>query len=289
MKILIVGASGMLGRRIARHLLGTGMLGNEPVHAVTTFDTLPSEIASGRGVILDQRTGDLTDGLTVDRQIADLPDLIFHLASVTPDEAESDFDKGYRINLDGTRNLLEAIRFQGNGYSPRVVFASSVTSLGRPAAQDATLQLGMPGSSFGSLKLIGELLVNDYSRKGFVDGVALRLPNIVSPDMIARLPARGDQIQWVISPNMAAQQLLHAAQIADLGCGRCLTMPGLAIPASDLGGAIADPESADSLPAPGRVLDWPGEFAVAAALSADFPAEADLPSMLRNLDHESAI
>ena len=276
----------MLGRRIAGHLLETGMLGPEPVHAVTTLDTAPAQIPAGRGVILDMRTGDLTDTMTIDRQIADLPDLIFHLASVTPDEAETDFDKGYRINLDGTRNLLEAIRIQGGGYCPRVVFASSVTSLGRPAAQDATLQLGMPGSTFGSLKLIGELLVNDYSRKGFVDGLALRLPNILTPAVIERLPGKGGQIQWTISPHMAMRQLLHAATIPSPAT-RCLTTPGLAVPAQDLMAALVCPASAASLPAAGTALDWPGEFAVAAALAAGFPAEVDLPGLLANLDHKN--
>ena len=111
--------------------------------------------------------------------VASRPDLIFHLAAIVSGEAEADFDKGYRINLDGTRLLFEAIRKVGDGYRPRVVFTSSIAVFGAPFPEAIGDEFfTTPLTSYGTQKAIGELLLSDYTRRGFFDGIGIRLPTI---------------------------------------------------------------------------------------------------------------
>ena len=177
--------------------------------------------------------------------------MIFHLAAIVSGEAEQDFDKGYRINLDGTRNLLEAIRHAG--HKPRVVFSSSVAVFGAPYPEAIGDEfLSAPLTSYGTQKAIGDLLVSDYSRKGFLDGLSIRLPTIcVRPGKpnkaasgffsnIMREPLAGQEavlpvsdsvMHWHASPRAAVGFMLHAATIdtARVGARRALNMPGLAV------------------------------------------------------------
>jgi nucleoside-diphosphate-sugar epimerase len=185
--------------------------------------------------------------------IADRPDLIFHLAAIVSGEAEADFDKGYRINLDGMRHLLEAIRAAGGGYNPRFVFASSIAVFGAPfpdAIGDEFFHT--PHTSYGTQKAISELLLADWSRRGLLDGVGIRLPTICvrpgKPNKAASgffssiireplngqeavLPVSDDVRHWHASPRSAIGFLLHAAEMdtAALGARRNLSMPGLSI------------------------------------------------------------
>ena len=177
--------------------------------------------------------------------------MIFHLAAIVSGEAELDFDKGYRINLDGTRMLIDAIRLAGGGYKPRLVFTSSIAVFGAPfpdAIGDEFFHT--PLLSYGTQKAIGELLISDYSRKGFLDGISIRLPTICirpgTPNKAASgffsnilreplagkeavLPVSEDVRHWHATPRSAVGFLLHAGtmDLATVGPRRGLTMPGL--------------------------------------------------------------
>ena len=177
--------------------------------------------------------------------------MIFHLAAIVSGEAEADFEKGYRINLDGTRALFEAIRLAGDDYRPRVVFASSIAVFGAPLPDKIGDEFfTTPLTSYGTQKAISELLLSDYSRRGFFDGIGIRLPTIcIRPGKpnkaasgffsgILREPLNGQQAilpvsedvrHWFASPRAAVGFLLHAAEIdlALLGPRRNLSMPGL--------------------------------------------------------------
>ena len=121
MKVLVIGAAGMVGRRLCERLLADGSLGGRAISALTAFDVVGAGLPQG-AVPVEEVAGDIADRATVARLVAPRPDLIFHLAAIVSGEAEADFDKGYAINLDGTRDLFDAIRAQG-GYCPRMVFA----------------------------------------------------------------------------------------------------------------------------------------------------------------------
>jgi D-erythronate 2-dehydrogenase len=196
-------------------------------------------------------TSDFADPSTAATLLAHRPDVIFHLAAIVSGEAELDFDKGYRINLDGTRMLFDAIRVIGGGYKPRVVFTSSIAVFGAPypeAIGDEFFQT--PLLSYGTQKAIGELLLADYSRRGFMDGIGIRLPTIcIRPGLpnkaasgffsnILREPLAGKEAilpvseevrHWHASPRSAVGFLIHAATMdsTTAGARRNLTMPGL--------------------------------------------------------------
>ena len=195
--------------------------------------------------------GDFALPGTAEKLIADRPEVIFHLAAIVSGEAELDFDKGYRINLDGTRMLFDAIRLAGDGYKPRVVFTSSIAVFGAPFPEAIGDEFfHTPLLSYGTQKAIGELLLADYSRRGFMDGVGIRLPTIcIRPGLPnkaasgffsgilreplagkeAVLPVSEDVRHWHASPRSAVGFLIHAASIdtATVGPRRNLTMPGL--------------------------------------------------------------
>jgi nucleoside-diphosphate-sugar epimerase len=179
--------------------------------------------------------------------------VIFHLAAIVSGEAEADFDKGYRINLDGTHFLIEAIRAIGDGYKPRLVFTSSIAVFGAPFPEKIGDEFfHTPLTSYGTQKSICELLVADYSRRGFLDGVGIRLPTIcVRPGkpnkaasgffsniirdplagLDAVLPVSEDVRHWHASPRSAVGFLIHAATMdtAAIGPRRNLSMPGLSV------------------------------------------------------------
>jgi nucleoside-diphosphate-sugar epimerase len=253
MHILIIGAAGMVGRKLTAALIKSGRVGGREISRLTMADVVaPEAVAFGGEVVT--KTIDLPEPGVAAALVADRPDLIFHLAAVVSGEAEQNFDKGYRINLDGTRLLLEAIRQEGlrNGaYVPRLVFTSSIAVFGAPfpeAIEDEFLSA--PLTSYGTQKAIGELLLNDYSRRGFVDGIGIRLPTIVvrpgRPNLAASgffsnilreplsgkeavLPVSRDVRHWFASPRAAVGFLMHAAAIdtQKLGWRRTISAPGL--------------------------------------------------------------
>ena len=236
-KILIIGAAGMIGRKLSARLAKDGA-GQLILHDVVPF--------AGSSAV-----SDLSMPGEAEKLVASRPDVIFHLAAIVSGEAEADFEKGYRINLDGTRRLFEAVRKVGNGYKPRMVFASSIAVFGAPFPEAIGDEfLNAPLTSYGTQKAIGELLLSDYSRRGFFDGIGIRLPTIcVRPGKpnkaasgffsgILREPLSGQEAvlpvpesvrHWFASPRAAIEFLLHAASIdtAKLGTRRNLSMPGI--------------------------------------------------------------
>jgi nucleoside-diphosphate-sugar epimerase len=199
---------------------------------------------------VDVVAGDFAVPGATEKLVAGRPDVVFHLAAIVSGEAELDFDKGYRINLDGTRMLLDAIRAIA-GYKPRVVFTSSIAVYGAPfpdAIGDEFFQT--PLLSYGTQKAIGELLLADYSRRGFLEGIGIRLPTVcIRPGLPnkaasgffsnilreplagteAILPVSEDVRHWHATPRSAVGFLLRAGtmDLAAVGARRNITMPGL--------------------------------------------------------------
>ena len=251
MHILVLGAAGMVGRKLVERLLRDGRLGKSEISRLTLQDVVAPAKPETAGFPVDVVAGDFAVAGFAEKLIAGRPDVIFHLAAIVSGEAELDFDKGYRINLDGTRMLLEAIRLVGGGYKPRVVFTSSIAVFGAPFPEAIGDEFfHTPLLSYGTQKAIGELLLADYSRRGFMDGIGIRLPTIcIRPGLpnkaasgffsnILREPLAGKEAvlpvsegvrHWHATPRSAVGFLLHAAtmDLAAVGSRRNLTMPGL--------------------------------------------------------------
>lgn len=253
MKILIIGAAGMLGRKLSQKLVQVGEIAGKPIKAMTLVDMIAGDPPAGFTGATRIETRDISAPDTAATLIEDRPELIFHLAAIVSGEAELDFEKGYRINLDSTRQLFDAIRLahQQDGYHPRVVFASSIAVVGAPLPFPIPDEYHTtPLTSYGTQKAISELLLTDYTRRGFFDGVALRLPticirpgkpnkaasgffsNILREPLIGQpavLPVPDSIRHWHCSPRSAVGFMLHAAamDLADLGGRRALSMPGV--------------------------------------------------------------
>jgi len=247
MHVLIVGAAGMIGRKLTDRLVADGNVGGREIERLTLVDVVAPASRDGRAEVV---SADLAAPGEAERLIENRPDLIVHLAAVVSGEAESDFEKGYRVNLDGTRALLEAVR-AADGYRPRLVFTSSIAVYGPPLPDPIPEDFQeAPLTSYGTQKAIGELLLADYTRRGFVDGIGLRLPTIcIRPGQpnkaasgffssILREPLVGQEAvlpvpdtvrHWHASPRSAVEFLIRAATLdgQDVGPRRTLSMPGL--------------------------------------------------------------
>ncbi|MFN3278100.1 MAG: D-erythronate dehydrogenase [Paracoccus hibiscisoli] len=257
MHILITGAAGMLGRKLAERVARDGGLGGRPVRAMTLIDVVAPTAPDGFAGTVTCLDLDLATPDTATRLVDARPDVIFHLAAIVSGEAEADFAKGYAINLDSTRALFEAIRLAGADYRPRVVFASSIAVVGAPLPDAIPDDFHTtPLTSYGTQKAICELLLSDYTRRGFFDGIGIRLPTIcIRPGLpnkaasgffsnILREPLVGwpailpvpDRIRhWHTSPRSAVGFMLHAAtmDLAAVGPRRNLSMPGLSATVAD--------------------------------------------------------
>lgn len=253
MHILIIGAAGMVGRKLTDRLVRDGALGTRPVKKLTLVDVLAPPAPAGFTGDVALETGDLSAHGTAEKLIATRPDAIFHLAAIVSGEAELDFDKGYRINLDGTRFLFDAVRAAHNadGYFPRVVFTSSIAVVGAPLPFPIPDDFHLtPLTSYGTQKAICELLLSDYTRRGIFDGIGIRLPticirpgkpnaaasgffsNILREPLIGQeavLPVSDDVRHWHTSPRSAVGFLVHGAtmDLSTVGPRRNLSMPGL--------------------------------------------------------------
>jgi nucleoside-diphosphate-sugar epimerase len=249
--VLVLGAAGMVGRKLCERLLRDGRLGHRDITRLTLHDVVEPARPADAGFAVETATGDFAVAGAAEKLIAGRPDVIFHLAAIVSGEAELDFDKGYRINLDGTRMLFDAIRLAGGGYRPRLVFTSSIAVFGAPFPEAIGDEFfHTPLLSYGTQKAIGELLLSDYSRRGFFDGLGIRLPTIcIRPGLPnkaasgffsnilreplagkeAVLPVSEDVRHWHATPRSAVGFLLHAAtmDLAAAGSRRNLTMPGL--------------------------------------------------------------
>ncbi len=236
MHVLITGAAGMIGRKLAERLARDGGLNGQRIDKVTLLDVVPPfQVLSFTGQ-MEIVAADLSERGKAARAVEARPDVIFHLAGVVSGEAELDFDKGYRVNLDGTRALLEAIRATGDGYRPRLVFTSSIAVFGAPFPASIPDDFHLtPLTSYGTQKAIGEALLADYTRRGFCDGVGIRLPSIVvrpgKPNKAASgffsgiireplagleavLPVPETVVHTHASPRAAVGFLMHAAGLA---------------------------------------------------------------------------
>lgn len=255
MRVVITGGCGFLGQRVALQLLARG-----DVDELVLFDNANPALAMPEDERLSVQIGDIADSEAVRRVISTGTNSVFHLAAVVSGQAEADTDLGYRVNLDGTRAVLDACRALGT--CPRVVFASSLAVYGGalpPAVGDDTPLT--PRTSYGTQKAIGELLVNDYSRKGFVDGRAVRLPTVVvrpgrpnraastfASSMIreplagreAVCPVSPETVMALASPRRIVDGLLHAHDLpADaFGTSRSLQLPGFSVAVGEIAAAV---------------------------------------------------
>ncbi|RVA88497.1 SDR family oxidoreductase, partial [Mesorhizobium sp. M7A.F.Ca.US.006.04.2.1] len=231
MRILITGAAGMVGRKLIARLAKDGTLRGGKITALDLHDIVPPQAPSLDGVSVTLHTGDLAEAGATERLVASRPDVVFHLAGIVSGEAEANFDLGYHVNLDGTRALFDAIRVAG--FAPRVVFTSSIAVFGAPFPDVIPDDFHpTPLTSYGTQKQMSEALLADYSRRGFFDGIGIRLPTIcVRPGKpnkaasgffsgIIREPLSGHEailpvprsvVHTHASPRSAVNFLIHAA------------------------------------------------------------------------------
>jgi nucleoside-diphosphate-sugar epimerase len=312
-RIVVTGAAGMIGGKLAQQLAREGSLGAEPIEHLLLVDIVEPEAQGGAEFEVETVVADLAQPGVADRLVSERPETIFHLAAVVSGEAEEDFEKGYRVNLDGTRCLLEAIRAIDRDYRPRLVFASSIAVFGEPFPDVIGDDFRtVPLTSYGTQKAICELLLSDYTRRGFVDGVGVRLPTIcVRPGTpnraasgffssiireplngrVAVLPVPDDVRHWHASPRAAVGFLLHAATIDSslLGNERCLTMPGVSVTVADQIAALRSLAGAEAVRLIRRepdesvleiVAGWPRAFDTRRARALGFRAEATFEEII---------
>ena len=246
MRALVIGAAGMVGGRLAASLAADPEPG---IEALTLVDVVEPAAPAG-AVPVSTGVLDLTDAAAVAAAVAGRPGVIVHLAAIVSGEAEADFEKGYAVNFDGTRRLLEAIRAEPD-YRPRVIFASSIAVYGAPFPETIPEEFHLtPLTSYGTQKAMSELLLADHTRRGFLDGIGLRLPticirpgapnkaasgffsNILREPLAGReavLPVDDTVRHWHASPRAAVGFFRHAMRLdlERLGARRSLAMPGL--------------------------------------------------------------
>jgi nucleoside-diphosphate-sugar epimerase len=312
-RILIVGAAGMVGRKLAERLARDATLGR-PISHLTLADLVEPVPPPQAEFDIRATVADLADPSSAQDLVSDQPDVVFHLAAVVSGEAERDFDKGYRLNVDGTRHLLEAVRTVGSDYHPRLVFSSSIAVFGPPFPEViGDDHLAAPLTSYGTQKAIAELFVSDYTRRGFLDGVSIRLPTICvrpgEPNLAASgffssiirepltgqeavLPVPDDIRHWFASPRSAAGFLVHAARVDGdaLGDRRALTMPGVSATVGEMIESLRRIAGTEAVELIRRVPDeatlrivasWPGRFDTRRARELGFEAETDFDDIIR--------
>lgn len=315
MRILITGGTGFIGKQLAQRLLDAGQmsLDEQPAQAIeriVLFDAF-----AGEGVPTDPRldvvTGDISDAATL-AQVCEGVDLVWHLAAVVSSAAEADFELGMQVNLYGLLNLLETLRRQGQ--HPRVVYASGFAVFGGalPEVVDDDTAL-TPQSSYGMQKAVGELLVADYARKGFIDGRVLRLPTIVvrpgKPNKAASTffssiireplvgepavcPVRPDTQVYISSPRRAVESMLLAMSLSPqrLGSERIIPLPGLTTTVADMVAALERVAGRGAVElirweadaSIQRIVEsWPSQVDAPRARALGFKADADFDSIVR--------
>lgn len=318
MHILITGAAGMVGRKLTARLVADGALGGRAIERLTLHDIVTPQAPAAAPCRVETLASDFSAPGEAERLIADGPDVVFHLAAIVSGEAEQEFDKGYRINLDGVWKLYEAIRQRhlasGGSWRPRLVFTSSIAVFGAPfppAIGDEFFHT--PLTSYGTQKAVGELLLADYTRKGFLDGVGIRLPTICvrpgAPNKAASgffsniireplagqeavLPVGEDVRHWHASPRACVGFLLHAATLAGerLGARRNLSMPGISVTVGEqiealrrvAGDTVVARIRREPDPAIMAIVDgWPRNFDARRARELGFAAESSFDEIIR--------
>lgn len=308
MQVLITGAAGMIGRKLTAALMARGTVLGKQISRLILHDIVEVEAVSPHVTLV----GNLSQPGGAAGLISHRPEVIFHLAGVVSGEAEANFDLGYAVNVDGTRALFEAIRLAG--YAPRLIYASTTAVFGGPFPEEIPDDFApTPHSSYGVQKLIGEALLVDYSRRGFFDGIGLRLPTIcVRPGKANRaassffsgiireplnglpadLPVARDWLHTMASPRAAVGFFLHAAELdlSAVGPRRNLTLPGVAV---TVGEQIAALTRAAGAEVAGLIRDvpdaavwaivqgWPRRFAATRAKALGFRAEESFDQILQ--------
>jgi nucleoside-diphosphate-sugar epimerase len=314
MHILITGAAGMIGRKLTARLVADGALTGKPIEKLTLSDVSAPQRPEKCTAKVETIAADISDPATARALVAGRPDVIFHLAAIVSGEAELDFAKGMRINLDGSRALIEAVRTTGDGYHPRIVFTSSIAVFGAPFPEAIGDDFHLtPLTSYGTQKAIVELLLADYTRRGFLDGVSVRLPSIVvrpgRPNKAASgffssiireplageeavLPVEDSVLHWHASPRAAVGFLVHAAELdaEQLGPRINLSMPGVCCTVAEqiaalrrIGGdRVAARIRREPDPLVARIVaGWPRRFDPRRALALGFEAEASFEAIIR--------
>jgi D-erythronate 2-dehydrogenase len=314
MKILVIGAAGMVGAKLINRLCADGRVGSAAISKLIRFDVVIAPPPPASAIPVETYAGDLSAAGEAEKLVALRPDLIFHLAAIVSGEAEANFEKGYAINLDGTRNLFEAIRKAGGGYAPKVVFTSSIAVFGAPFPEAIGDEFfTTPLTSYGTQKAICELLLADYSRKGIFDGVGLRFPTICvrpgKPNLAASgffsgiireplsgqeavLPVGEDVRHWHASPRAAINFLIHAATLDTgfLGARRNITLPGISCTVGEqiasLRRVAGDKYAARIRREPNEtimkiVAGWPRNFDPQRGLALGFKAESSFDEIIR--------
>ncbi|HUP82009.1 MAG TPA: D-erythronate dehydrogenase, partial [Pirellula sp.] len=310
MRVLIVGAAGMLGQRLALQIAQSRKIGETPVSAMLLVDrVLPASLASA--IHSESRSVEISQPESVAKLIEWRPDVVFHLAAIVSSDAESNFDKGYQINVEATLSILETMkRLELNS---RFVFASSLAVFGEPFPEVVPDDFHLtPRSSYGSQKAICEFLVSDYSRKGYLDGISFRFPTIVvrpgSPNAAAsgflssiireplkgtkaKLPVPLDTRAWIASPSVAINSLLHAACLPSGSLSKCRSISGRGISVSvaemiqalrDLAGpdVIALIEPCQDSEVERIVSSWPRAFSADRARELGFPVDKGIHEII---------
>ena len=315
MEVLITGGAGFLGSKLARQLLARGTLAGhsgqpEKISRITLLDQVAAQGFDDPRIAV--MTGDAADAAVIAKALTPSVQSVFHLAAVVSGEAESDFDLGMRINLDATRILLEQARKNGN--RPRVVFTSSVAVFGGdlpPKVLDTTP--ATPQGSYGAQKAMCELMVTDYSRKGFVDGRSLRLPTVtVRPGkankaassfasgiireplngVVSTCPVPPDTKVWALSPRSTVHNLIHAHELdnAAFGSAGAVNLPGLTTTVGEMVAAMGRVAGAETMklvewkedPAILKLVrTWPGDFVTARAEKMGFVHDANFDEVVK--------
>ncbi|CTQ43083.1 D-erythronate dehydrogenase [Roseibium aggregatum] len=316
MHVLVIGAAGMVGRKLVEKLAAQPEVLGFEVSRLTLADAVSPTAPAALPGIAEAVTVDLSKAGAARTLVASRPDVIFHLAAIVSGEAEQEFEKGYAVNLDGSRELFEAIRIEGarEPYFPKVIFASSIAVFGQPFPEKIGDEFfTTPLTSYGTQKAITELLLADYSRKGFFDGIGLRLPTIcIRPGRpnkaasgffsnIMREPLAGQEAvlpvddsvrHWFASPRAAVGFFVHAARMDAAGIGprRTVTLPGLSATVGEQIEALRrvagekavrlirrEPDEAIA-----RIVEgWPRNFDARRALEFGFQAETSFDDIIR--------
>jgi len=324
MRVVITGGGGFLGSKLANALLARGKLtgpdgGAHEISKLVLLDT-GFPIPRPADPRVEKVSGDLSDPATLERVVTPDTASLFHLAAVVSGQAESDFELGMRVNLEGTRLVLERLRRCAK--PPRVVFSSSVAAFGGelPAELDDSTTPN-PQTSYGAQKVASEYLVSDYSRKGFIDGRSLRLPTIVvragKPNAAAssfassilREPLNGlpsdcpvgpETGVWLLSPRRVTEAFVHAHELPATawGLNRVVNLPGITVSVAQMLEALArvtDRKVAERVrwtPDP-RIREivktWPVRFRTLRALAMGFKPDEDIESVIRSYAADEGI
>ena len=316
MKILVTGSGGMIGRKLVERLVADKALGGKAIEGLTLVDVVDSPIPAGAPKDTRAIVTDFSEKGVASTLIQDRPDVIFHLAAIVSGDAEANFEKGYRINFNGSWELLEAIRLEGqkSAYKPRFVFASTLAVYGPPFPDSIQDSFALtPSTSYGTQKAMTELLMADYSRKGYLDGVGVRLPTIcIRPGKpnkaassffsgILREPLAGqeaplpvgDEVRhWFASPRAAVGFFITAATIdtTPLGPRRSMTMPGVSATVGEEIAALRKAAGDAAMALIKRVEDpfvativkgWAGRYDAKTAGKMGFQAEKNFDEIIK--------